>query len=98
MKEKRHQVRQIRLIYENAENVLIWLGPSSQDIDLLMKFTNRLEKRAIARSDNRRSSPKPWQIEWPILLDELRGIHTDFNSRRLNALKLLLERPWFRRV
>lgn len=35
-KEKGHQVGQMRLVYEKAEQVLVWLGPSSDDTESLM--------------------------------------------------------------
>ncbi|KAM7219817.1 Heterokaryon incompatibility protein (HET) domain containing protein [Rhypophila decipiens] len=99
--EKGHQVRQMRLIYQNAQNVHVWLGQSTDDIDMLMNHMNRLDKRALRRPDYRRSSPAAWENEWPILRDELDRLGTNksnFHVRRCAAAMDLLEWPWFRRV
>ncbi|RYP16106.1 hypothetical protein DL765_005307 [Monosporascus sp. GIB2] len=40
-KERGHQVGQMRSIYQNAEQVIIWLGSSSNEIDLLMDLANQ---------------------------------------------------------
>ncbi|KAK3314536.1 ankyrin repeat-containing domain protein [Apodospora peruviana] len=96
--EKAHQVGQMRAIYENAENVQIWLGRSSEDVDLLMELMNQLDKRARRRKEYRRNSPDAWLNEWPVLLNELGGLGSDFNIRRRDALFELLNRPLFRRV
>lgn len=98
--EKGHQVGQMRLIYENAQNVHIWLGKSTEDVDMLMTQMNQLDKRALRRPDYRRNSSIAVEREWPILceeLDKLGASHT-FHERRCSAARNLLERPWFRRV
>ncbi|KAM7188359.1 Heterokaryon incompatibility protein (HET) domain containing protein [Rhypophila sp. PSN 637] len=99
--EKGHQVGQMRLIYQNAQNVHVWLGQSTDDIDMLMNHMNQLDKRALRRPDYRRNSPTAWENEWPILqdeLDKLRTNNSNFHVRRCAAAMDLLGRPWFRRV
>lgn len=87
-------------IYDKAETVHIWLGPSSPDIDLLMEQMAQLDKRVIKRADYRRSSPNAWLSEWPLLIQNMEagGVNKSFNTRRRSALIELLGRPWFERV
>jgi Heterokaryon incompatibility protein (HET) len=48
--EKSHQVRQMHLLYSMAEEVIIWLGPSSSDSDLAIDTIRLLsEKKALIR-------------------------------------------------
>ncbi|KAM7201213.1 hypothetical protein V8F20_004959 [Naviculisporaceae sp. PSN 640] len=98
--EKGHQVGQMRLIYQNAQNVHIWLGKSTEDIDMLMTQMKQLDIRALRRPDYRRNSPLAWESEWPILREELDKLGTShtFHERRCKATRDLLSRPWFRRV
>ncbi|KAK4206068.1 heterokaryon incompatibility protein-domain-containing protein, partial [Rhypophila decipiens] len=99
--EKGHQVGQMRLIYLNAQHVHVWLGQSTDDIDMLMNHMNQLDKRALRRPEYRRNSSAAWENEWPILragLDRLGTNNSNFHVRRCAAAMDLLERPWFRRV
>ncbi|KAK0719293.1 ankyrin repeat-containing domain protein [Lasiosphaeris hirsuta] len=96
--EKTHQVGQMRRIYEKADRVLIWLGRATEDIDLLMDLMVQLTKRARRRKSYRKNEPTAWLEEWPILIKELGGMATGFNTRRRNALLSMLSRSWFHRV
>ncbi|KAH8891716.1 HET-domain-containing protein, partial [Thozetella sp. PMI_491] len=94
--EKTHQVGQMRLVYENAESVLIWLGAGGReadDIGLAMELAARLDKKAM-----RRGSSKAWELEWPILLQQIGGAESKVYQRQCQTFTNLLERPWFRRV
>lgn len=88
--EKSHQVGQMRLVYKLAEQVIIWLGPSSEDIDLLMGLANTLDLHA--------SRTKSWEQEWESIVVANGGPATDMFYRAYMALDELLARPWFRRV
>lgn len=97
-REKTHQVGRMRQIYEKADWVLIWLGQSTEEVDLLMEMANTFGKRARRRSTYRKNTLDAWLEEWPMYIAELGGIQTEFNTRRRNGLLHLLDRPWFRRV
>ncbi|KAK3315581.1 ankyrin repeat-containing domain protein [Apodospora peruviana] len=98
--EKNHQVRHMRRIYEKAETVLIWLGRSDDDIDLLMDLMNNLDKRAHRNKIYRKDKPDAWLVEWPVLMAQLRALQatSTLSDRRRNALIALFDRPWFERV
>jgi len=97
-REQSHQVNRMRLIYEKADRVLIWLGRTTDDIDLLMEMMTQFRKRVRRRDDYRRDQLDAWTREWPVLMKDSGGMWTDFNVRRRNGLIDLLRRPWFQRV
>ncbi|KAK0651010.1 ankyrin repeat-containing domain protein [Cercophora newfieldiana] len=96
--EKNHQVQRMRRIYEKADRVLIWLGRTTQEIDLLMEMMQQLGKRTRRRADYRKDDSTAWLEEWPQFVRELGGMETDFNMQRRNGLIEILKRPWFQRV
>ncbi|KAK4161256.1 ankyrin repeat-containing domain protein [Cladorrhinum sp. PSN259] len=67
-RERGHQVGQMREIYQMAEQVIVWLGECTDDIELLMHMMNKLDQRAVKRPDYRRRSLEVWEKEWPDLL------------------------------
>ncbi|ROV96325.1 hypothetical protein VMCG_07664 [Cytospora schulzeri] len=84
--ERGHQVGQMRLVYENAERVLIWLGTGdfgTSDLFNYFKDIDDQELRALKTAHSEAQSFKPSSK----LYSELQRIF----SR-------LLARPWFRRV
>lgn len=88
--EKSHQVGQMRLVYKLAEQVIIWLGPSSEETDLLMSLAKTLDSHA--------SRTKAWEQEWESIVVANGGPATDMFRRAYTALEELLARPWFKRV
>lgn len=88
--EKSHQVGQMRLVYKLAEQVIIWLGPSSEDSNLLMSLAKTLDLHA--------SRTKAWEQEWESIVVANGGPASDMFRRAYTALEELLARPWFRRV
>lgn len=100
-REKGHQVSQMRLVYERAEEVIIWLGESDADIDILFDGAWKLDK-AVGKLRTHNTTYDVWQTlweekekDWPHF-DASSGIR--YKDRRRSALKGLLERPWFKRV
>lgn len=93
--EKGHQVSRMKLIYEYAERVIIWLGPSNDDIDALMDSATEVE-----RQDLQRMGEKIWpDVRQSVLNSDKEYDHVgNFESRRLEGLQQLLRRAWFRRV
>ncbi|KAM0335773.1 hypothetical protein ACHAQA_000823 [Verticillium albo-atrum] len=94
--ERNHQVGQMKLIYENAKNVVIWLGPGSQEIEILFDMIGQLDKRG--GRDPRRTSIDAWTVHWSAILKETGGVTAPFYDIRRQALKGLLARAWFERV
>ena len=92
--EKTHQVRLMRRIYEAAQRVLIWLGPSSTDSWRAMALVPRLlraKQAQAAANDKRRfyelnvEGQKAYDL--PYIIDPA-----------YPALAALLDRAWFSRV
>lgn len=95
--EKSHQVGQMRRIYQNAQNVLIWLGPGGLGTDQLFKQMSKLDRRVLRRPRPRTFST--WRDEWghpSILIPQLCSETSP--SVLKEALQDLLSREWFTRV
>ena len=52
LQERGHQVQQMKHIYKNAANVLIWLGPSNARSDRLFDFLNTLDNPESSENAN----------------------------------------------
>ncbi|KAK5653683.1 hypothetical protein OQA88_8713 [Cercophora sp. LCS_1] len=83
-KEQGHQVGQMKSVYTNAEQVVIWLGSSTNDIDLLMDIMHRMHEDAGA--------------VWPIVVRQLQDVDFEMRTRLRVGLDDLLSRPWFKKV
>ncbi|KAK1778528.1 heterokaryon incompatibility protein-domain-containing protein [Copromyces sp. CBS 386.78] len=96
-KEKGHQVGQMRQIYEHAQKVLIWLGPSNPEIDLLMNMAGMWDYRTRQGPGARHE--QTWIDSWNSLTSNETGLYKEeVTTRRRNSLQEILNRPWFRRV
>ena len=62
--QRGHQVGQIRLVYEHAEKVAIWLGRSTDDMDFLMGALVRLDKAGMDRGEPRHRAVVVWKSLW----------------------------------
>ncbi|KAH8805372.1 heterokaryon incompatibility protein-domain-containing protein [Xylogone sp. PMI_703] len=82
--EKNVQVRRMKEIYETAKEVIIWLGPESDDSGYAMEAINGVD-RGWANAD---SQPVKERLPAAPTLDK----------RTLQAINQLLCRPWWRRV
>lgn len=100
-KEKGHQVGQMRLVYERAEEVIIWLGENDANIESLFEWAWKLDK-AVGKLRKRTTTYQVWKTLWDEKEKErLRvdaGFGISFAERRSSALRNLLGRPWFKRV
>ncbi|KUI72541.1 Heterokaryon incompatibility protein 6, OR allele [Cytospora mali] len=83
LQERGHQVNQMRLVYQNAERVLIWLGPSDMKIDEFF--------RTINASSLRRLEHLPRDFVGATQ-------DKDWYDRCQSVFYELEKRPWFRRV
>jgi hypothetical protein len=97
--ERGHQVRQMGGVYSQADRVVVWLGPATDDTNVLMDSLNWLEQESIklacrdwALADRR------WQDLWTSLQLELKGRYWNLAARQCAGLELLLQRPWFKRI
>ncbi|KAF4626721.1 hypothetical protein G7Y89_g11436 [Cudoniella acicularis] len=88
--EKNHQVRYMGDIYREAERVVIWLGPSTEQTDLVMDSIKRLEANYVKEK-------RDWRGSAQLLLHPQSGIGFQ-NEKLREGMELMLSRPWFKRV
>ncbi|KAF3806651.1 Heterokaryon incompatibility protein 6 [Colletotrichum gloeosporioides] len=98
--ERTHQVAKMSVIYQKAWAVVIWLGKTTRDIELLLEATKALDKvvRGRPRPSSNAEHLKSWIDEGRRFISEKRAINPDFYEIRQRAMKELLSRSWFRRV
>lgn len=99
-KEKGHQVSQMRLVYERAEDVIIWLGESDADTDILFDDALKLDKD-VEKLRKHRMTHDVWKTIWEEQEKERARFHESSKIRRAvlrRALWRLRLRSWFKRV
>ncbi|CRK31969.1 hypothetical protein BN1708_005607 [Verticillium longisporum] len=95
-KERNHQAGQMKRIYENADDVIIWLGLGSHETDILFEMIQWLDKESTEIS--RRAPIDTWIARWSDLLYEgSRNPAWQLGMLR-DALREVLARKWFERV
>jgi len=82
--EKSVQVRRMKEIYEKAKEIIVWLGPESDDSRYAMNAINSIDRRWAKRTSQ------------PVMERFLAAPKLD--KRALWAINQLLCRPWWRRV
>lgn len=92
--ERGHQVSQMRLVYQNAHDVVIWFGESSDQIDSLFDWMNRLDHHIL-------NIPRPytistWQDGWAWTIWQ--SGEACPTAGIAHALQNLLRRQWFSRI
>ncbi len=87
-KERGQQVQIFHRIYAEAKNVLIWLGPESENSDVAMDFFLRM----MSHLSNKRSKQEITDPDLPSLNNAA------YRTPKMIALNNLLNRPWFTRV
>jgi hypothetical protein len=95
LQERGHQVNQMRETYSRADRVLIWLGPATNDTDILLYSLKQLERQSTREwslYDTR------WTDTWSSLQLDMRSKHWNLANRQRVGMELLLKRSWFRRV
>lgn len=94
--EKGHQVKQMAAIYANAEEVLIWLGESDDDIEWLMDLVSFVAKFRVRLP--------PTEKDWHLLHSGMSAKISMSHDYRLRTTKQefglhgILNRPWFHRA
>lgn len=95
-KERGHQVGQMREVYRNALEVVIWLGMSNNEMDNLFNWMTSLDQRVICLPSPR--TINTWKIEWLLLTSLPNGLCRATELIITQALKVLLQRDWFSRI
>ncbi|PWY80888.1 HET-domain-containing protein [Aspergillus sclerotioniger CBS 115572] len=96
-RERGHQVHQMRNIYSRAERVIFWLGPGTSETNAILYSLYELEQESLHHGSSRnwKLTDERWRDLWSYLM---RRRHPDLLEMQKTGMKLLLDRPWFRRV
>ncbi|KAK0741809.1 heterokaryon incompatibility protein-domain-containing protein [Apiosordaria backusii] len=101
-RERGHQVGQMRKIYENAEEVMVWLGPGGTfEANLAIKFLGEVNEQVLATNQmwSWRSRKESWKSELNYRRTMfLERLPDDTLAKYRYAFDSLLASPWFRRV
>ncbi|KAH7200980.1 heterokaryon incompatibility protein-domain-containing protein, partial [Fusarium redolens] len=101
--ERGHQVRNMKTIYSEAREVLVWLGPEDEAVSRVFKSLTSFKPnfyyllaKTFTRSSLFSGSSSDWQtIGFDFAIAE--G-HNHLLAADLVSLTKVLERPWFRRL
>ncbi|KAH7419577.1 heterokaryon incompatibility protein-domain-containing protein [Cadophora sp. MPI-SDFR-AT-0126] len=93
--EKSREVLQMGAVFSNAKNVVVWLGPSSQDSTLALKTLARLGEGVVYDPANHdiEYNTKAWA---ETLESDKQALRAEFPS--WVAIGSLLRREWFERL
>ncbi|KXH41308.1 HET domain-containing protein [Colletotrichum nymphaeae SA-01] len=95
--ERGHQVGQMAGIYRGAEQVIIWLGPSTFETKLLMGHLKELQ-RAFVRQ-KRHDDDLEWaKQKWSTIRQGSKRDQAVLADLQRDALISLLSQPWFTRI
>jgi hypothetical protein len=83
--EKEQQIQMMAMIYSQARQVVVWLGPEADDSDYAIELIRLAGTGKITRLSG---------VE---LSDESKVVSSD-DHRNRSAVTALLQRPWFRRI
>ncbi|KAH6666117.1 ankyrin repeat-containing domain protein [Halenospora varia] len=99
MEERGHQVRQMADIYKEAEQVLIWLGSATDEINLIMNSLKRLQEESFNHPcHDWKHSDVRWMEMWSVTQLASDCAYQHVKGRQQEGLELLLGRPWFKRI
>lgn len=94
--ERGHQVGQMRLVYQNAESVIVWLGPSNSEVDHLFDVMRQLDNYVL--TTNRPHTIDTWETQWKSLIWGSPGNHYHWHRSIHIAFRQMLRREWFTRI
>lgn len=83
----------MRLVYQNAQRVIVWLGPSNSQIDCLFDWMTTLDQQVLKIA--RPHTLSTWENQWLWVIWHLRG---QYPPDIREALRILLRHQWFSRI
>jgi len=98
-KERGHQVDRMAEIYKLADQVIIWLGVSTDEIVVVMRAMQQLQARTSkCATHDWKTSDERWMSMWRSTqpLSDKNG--TWSTARQRAGMEAILARPWFERV
>src|SRR3569833_216474 len=98
-KERGHLVQQMGAIYQQADQVIFWLGEATNETNVVMDALRRLQEESLEYvcRDWRRTDQR-WMDIWITIQRDLQSKHSNPAAHLRDGLQSLLHRPWFRRV
>ncbi|KAF2182447.1 HET-domain-containing protein [Zopfia rhizophila CBS 207.26] len=98
-KERGHQVQQMRNIYAQADQVIVWLGSATYATNVLMDSLKQLQEESTKHAcTDWKPTSKRWMDLWLAVQPILKGQHLGLVTQQRAGMELLLERPWFKRI
>jgi len=98
-KERGHQVNRMAEIYKLADQVIIWLGVSTDEIVIAMHGMEQLQARTSNRATHDwKTSDERWMTIWRSIQPFSDKESTWSTTRQRAGMEALLARPWFKRV
>ncbi|KAK2022003.1 HET domain-containing protein [Colletotrichum zoysiae] len=94
--ERGHQVGQMGDIYREAEQVLIWLGPSSYETKILMGFLKKLHRATSGDKDQKALDRV--QEDWLAAEQDASNDRAALCRLQRDGMVSLFEEPWFTRI
>lgn len=86
--ERNIQVSIMRQVYATAENVVVWLGPATEETNLVMDYITR---HSSTISPNKTTG-------WKYSQTKLQSLHYIWNSKEAKAFLMLCRIPYWTRV
>lgn len=101
LRERTHQVEQMKLVYERADRIIVWLGSldcisgtGSDAIAMLADASKRLKRMPIVESTRIRDTPA-----WNLARQAVVRDHSEEEYEQMHAaMSHLLDHPYFTRV
>jgi len=92
--ERNNQVRRMKNIYEDAEDVIVWLGPQVDNSDLAMQHLQSIEEFCCNGQGNQVAAVQKMITRSVVSINN----EIVFDPQPWIALSFLLNRTWWRRV
>ncbi|KAI6084561.1 ankyrin [Hypoxylon rubiginosum] len=96
VRERGHQVQQMKHIYSDAERVLFCVGRPTELTRVLM--TSLVDLQKLTRGLNWKAEDPRWNIFWETVQGKTEDGQHDLRHKQRQALEYLLGQSWFRRV
>src|SRR5436305_1506630 len=79
-------------VYKKAERVIIWLGPATHETNVVMRSMKEMQDESI------NYAYKNWMASDHGLFQNWSAVRPEVRSVEHEGLKVLLGRPWFKRI
>ncbi|WYZ37049.1 hypothetical protein EsH8_II_000555 [Colletotrichum jinshuiense] len=98
LRERGHQVGQMGDIYRQAEQVVVWLGPSTYETKILMESLNKLQREWSRQAKNEQEDMAWMEVRWLSIQQSKDYDYAALLDIQRRGLASLLNQAWFTRV